>query len=153
MSVDWVADTPDDATVVDSERTERARPVVHELARDVDRYLAGLDDPPHDSLEAVYETGTVEPSAADWIEASGALDVDVDALVTPLDDPARRDSGTPAVRRGAAVRPRHRGRTGRRRPAPTGGVRAARRGVSARHAPAAATRVAGVRTVGTVTGK
>ena len=70
----------DPVAVVDADRLAGARVVVHEFARDVDRYLAGLDDPPHDSLAAIYETGTVEPSIADRVEAMGILDVDTDGL-------------------------------------------------------------------------
>ena len=75
----------DPVEVVDPERIERARVVAHEFARDVDRYLAELTDPPQDSLAAIYETGKIAPFVADRIEASGALDVDVDGLETDPD--------------------------------------------------------------------
>ena len=75
----------DPVEVADAERVDGARVVVHEFARDVGRYLAALADPPQDSLAAVHETGEIEPSVAERIEASGALDVDVDALETDVD--------------------------------------------------------------------
>jgi len=75
----------DPVEVVDRDRLESARVVTLEFARDFDRYLAGLDDPPHDSLAALHATGAVEPSVAERVEASGALDVDPDALATDPD--------------------------------------------------------------------
>ena len=75
----------DPVDVAEPDRVERARVVVHEFARDFDRYLAGLPDPPHDSLAAVYETGEITSSVAERIEASGALDVDVGAPATNPD--------------------------------------------------------------------
>ncbi len=75
----------DPVEVVDRDRLEGARVVTDEFARDFDRYLAGLDDPPHDSLAAVHATGEIAPSVAERVEASGALDVDADALATDPD--------------------------------------------------------------------
>jgi Asp-tRNA(Asn)/Glu-tRNA(Gln) amidotransferase A subunit family amidase len=75
----------DPVEVADPDRIEQARVVAHEFARDVDRYLAELADPPHESLAAIHETGEIAPFVAERIEASGALDVDVDGLATDPD--------------------------------------------------------------------
>ena len=68
----------DPVEVVDRDRLESARVLEYEFARDLDAYLATLDDPPHDSLADIYETGTIAPSVAERIEAADILDVDTD---------------------------------------------------------------------------
>ncbi|MFB6156402.1 MAG: amidase, partial [Haloferacaceae archaeon] len=75
----------DPVEVVDRDRLESARVVTHEFARDLDRYLATLEDPPHDSLAAILETGTVAPAVAERIAAAGVLDVDAGSLETNAD--------------------------------------------------------------------
>ena len=68
----------DPVKVVDRDRLESARVLEYEFARDLDAYLATLDDPPHDSLADIYETDTITPSVAERIEAADILDVDAD---------------------------------------------------------------------------
>jgi Asp-tRNA(Asn)/Glu-tRNA(Gln) amidotransferase A subunit family amidase len=87
----------DPVAVADPERVDDARVVVHEFARDIDRYLAEHAAPPHDSLAALYETGTIAPVVAERIDAAGALDVDTDGLDTDPDYLGR-------LRRRAALR-------------------------------------------------
>jgi Asp-tRNA(Asn)/Glu-tRNA(Gln) amidotransferase A subunit family amidase len=66
----------DPVEVVDVDHLASARVLAYEFARDLAAYLSELDDPPHDSLASIYDTGTVAPSVAERIEASGVLDVD-----------------------------------------------------------------------------
>lgn len=76
----------DPVDVVDADALGSARVIPHEFARDFDRYLARLGDAaPHDSLAAVYETGTITPSVESRFEAAGILDVDADTLEEDAD--------------------------------------------------------------------
>ena len=74
------------ATVVDPVEVEdlgvleSARVLEYEFARDFDRYLSTLDDPPYDSLAAIIESGTVADAVADRIRESDILDVNYDRL-------------------------------------------------------------------------
>jgi len=74
----------DPVEVAEPDRLESARVLEYEFARDLDAYLATLDDPPHDSLADIYETGTITPSVAERIEAADILNVDVDELETDV---------------------------------------------------------------------
>jgi Asp-tRNA(Asn)/Glu-tRNA(Gln) amidotransferase A subunit family amidase len=70
----------DPVEVEDLDRLESARVLEYEFARDFDRYLETLDDPPYDSLAAIIESGTVADAVADRIRDSDILDVDYDRL-------------------------------------------------------------------------
>ena len=75
----------DDAATIarwgaDSEFLRSARVTGYEFARDVDRYLAGLDDPPYRSLAEIVEAGHVAPAVESRIREAGILDVDYDGL-------------------------------------------------------------------------
>lgn len=71
----------DPVEVIDGDRLERARVIQYEFARDFDRYLAELGDAtPHESLEAVYETGELAPSIESRLRDAAILDVDVKSL-------------------------------------------------------------------------
>jgi Asp-tRNA(Asn)/Glu-tRNA(Gln) amidotransferase A subunit family amidase len=70
----------DPVEVLDLEFVESARVLQYEFARDFDTYLAGLEDPPYDSLAAIIESGTVAGAVADRIRGSEILDVDPDTL-------------------------------------------------------------------------
>ncbi len=65
----------DPVEVVDPGYLGSARVLSYEFARDLAAYLGELADPPHTSLESIYQTGTVAPSVAERIEESGVLEV------------------------------------------------------------------------------
>ncbi|MFC6939795.1 amidase [Salinirubellus sp. GCM10025818] len=70
----------DPVEVEDLEILESARVLQYEFARDFDRYLAELPDPPYDSLAAIVESGTVADAVADRIRESEILETDYDRL-------------------------------------------------------------------------
>ena len=70
----------DPVEVADLDRLESARVLQYEFARDFDRYLGTLDDPPYDSLAAIVDSGTVAEPVAERILESEILDVDYDRL-------------------------------------------------------------------------
>ena len=70
----------DPVEVADLDRLESARVLQYEFARDFDRYLSTLEDPPYDSLAAIIESGTVAEPVAERIRESEILDVDYDRL-------------------------------------------------------------------------
>jgi len=70
------------ATTVDLEEAFAgdARVLPYEFARDLREYLAGLEDPPYESLSAILEAGHVDDAVAERIRAAGILEVDVEGL-------------------------------------------------------------------------
>ena len=66
----------DPVEVVDTAFLGSARVLQYEFARDVDRYLAGLEDPPYSSLADVVEAGHVAPAVEKRIREAGILDVE-----------------------------------------------------------------------------
>ena len=70
----------DPVEVADLEHVESARVIQFEFARDVERYLATLADPPYDSLAEIVETGEVADAVADRIRDGEILEVDYEAL-------------------------------------------------------------------------
>ena len=62
----------DPVEVVDLDSLESARLLGFEFARDVNRYLAELDDPPHATLADIYETGELAPSIAERFDSLDA---------------------------------------------------------------------------------
>ena len=70
----------DPVEVVDAAFLDSARVLAFEFARDFDGYLAGLDDPPVDSLAEIVDSGVVAPSVERRIREADILEVDGDAL-------------------------------------------------------------------------
>lgn len=70
----------DPVEVIDDDVLASARVLMYEWARDHDAYLAGLDDPPVESLEEIVESGVVHPSVEQRIREAGVLDIDSEAL-------------------------------------------------------------------------
>jgi len=68
------------ATTVDLEEAFAgdARVLPYEFARDLREYLAGLEDPPYESLSAILEAGHVADAVAERIRAAGILEVDIE---------------------------------------------------------------------------
>jgi len=70
----------DPVEVADLDRLESARVLEYEFARDFDRYLATLEDPPYGSLADIIESGTVADAVAERIRDGDILDIDYDRL-------------------------------------------------------------------------
>ncbi|WP_132057855.1 amidase [Halorussus amylolyticus] len=70
----------DPVEVTDTDFLDSARVLPYEFARDFDRYLAGLDDPPYDSLADIVASGQVAEAVGSRIEGSEILDTDPETL-------------------------------------------------------------------------
>ena len=66
----------DPVEVVDAKTLASARVLGFEFARDFDAYLAGLEDPPYDSLADIVAAGLVEESVERRIREAGILEAD-----------------------------------------------------------------------------
>ncbi|MFB6118763.1 amidase [Halosegnis sp.] len=74
-----------DCEPVDPDYLASARVLGYEFARDVNAYLAELEDPPHETLREIYDTGEITPSVAERFDEAGIFDVNPDVVDRNVD--------------------------------------------------------------------